>query len=613
MSQLATLREQLGSLRRRRQGIRLGTALVALVVALLWTLAVIFLLDWQLSMSRPQRLLAILFGAGVMIWAYLKYAQPFLGTRETELDVALMVERQQQIDSDLVAALQFESPEASKWGSTQLEGAVISYVSEFSRGCNLLEGFSAEQFVRRGLALILTLVVVIGAVLWQPRYAATFLNRLAMGSRHYPTRTSIDQLTVNGTVVASDGQIVRSGYGQPVEFAVQVSGEMPIDVRRIELTSVASGVSRPIELTSLKPKIRMSSAAESSAAESSAANSAASDPSILYFRAQLPELVDSLQFQVFAGDAWTDPAHLEVIPLPEIQPTLTPTPPAYARQSIATNDEPAGSRQLSVLEGSRVDLELECLNKRLTAATLIVDKKSYPLAARDSDGRRWALPAAGSPLARIDEATKYQIQVTDEDGLHLPHPMEGYIRIKIDRPPTITASVDVQYFLPNSGLPEIRYTVNDDYGISAIRALVEIQHDASQHDSTQHDSTQPDAAPPDAAPPDAGAVAVSAPQTLDVLPIAADKPLVPPKIPSTGIYHLPLSTLNLVKGDQVKVTLLATDYRGDQPGKTTKCEPLVLQITDESGIMAALGETDLRAAHQMDVLIQRQTQTGGLK
>ena len=165
----------------------------------------------------------------------------------------LMVERQQQIDSDLVAALQFESPEASKWGSSQLEGAVISYVAEFSRGCNLLEGFSAEQFVRRGVALIVTLLLVIGAVLWQPRYAATFLNRLAMGSQHYPTRTTIEELKVNGTMVANDGQSIRSGYGQPVEFAVRTAGEIPTDVRKIELTSVSSGVSRPIELTAVKP------------------------------------------------------------------------------------------------------------------------------------------------------------------------------------------------------------------------------------------------------------------------------------------------------------------------------------------------------------------------
>ena len=594
MSQLATLREQLGSLRRRRHVVRLGTALVALAVALLWTLAVIFVLDWQLSMSRPQRLVALVVGAGVLAWAYRKYARPMLGTHETELDVALMVERQQQIDSDLVAALQFESPEASQWGSSQLEGAVISYVAEFSRGCNLLEGFSAEQFVRRGVALIVTLLLVLGAVLVQPRYAAVFFDRLAMGSQHYPTRTTIDELKVNGAVVANDGQTVRSGYGQPIEFAVRVSGEIPTDVRKIELKSVSSGVSRPIELTIVKPAGAKSMSAAStntakgSSTETKSAETSAPVSGIALFRAQLPELVDSLEFQVFAGDAWTDPARLEVIPLPIIEPKLTPTPPAYASGAAVADDEPAGSRQLSVLEGSRVDLELACLNKRLTDATMIVDKKSYPLAARDSDGRHWALPAAGSPLARIDDAVKYQIQVTDEDGLHLPHPMEGYIRIKIDRPPTITAKVDAEFFVPDTNLPEVHYTASDDYGLSAIRATVEIQHEGST-------AAQPE------------------PQVLDVLSIPADKPLVRPRIPYSGVYRLPLSTLKLVKGDQVKLTLEATDYRGDQPGKTTKSDPLVLQITDVSGIMAALGETDARAAHQMDILIQRQTQTGGLK
>jgi hypothetical protein len=564
-----------------------------MAVALLWTLAVVFLLDWQLAMSRPQRLVALVIGAAVLVWAYRKYARPMLGIRETELDVALMVERRQQIDSDLVAALQFESPEASQWGSPHLENAVISYVAKFSRDYNLLEGFSAEQFVRRGAALIATLLLVIGAAIWQPRYAATFFNRLAMGSQHYPTRTTIDELRVNGTIVHG-GQTVRGGYGQPVEFAVRVSGEIPTDAGKIELTGISSGISRPIELTAVIPTSgsptsgAAPAAADPKAAGSFAADAPVANSGVVLFRARLPELVDSLQLQVFAGDAWTDPARLDVIALPVIEAKLTATPPDYARQSAAAGDEPAGSRQLSVLEGSRIDLEIECLNKRLTAAKLIVGEKSYPLAERDSDGRHWTLPPAGSPLARIADAVKYEIQVTDEDGLHLPSPMAGYIRIKIDRPPTITASVDVQYFLPNTGVPEIHFTANDDYGLSAIRAIVEIEHEGSTA-----------AAPP--------------PQVIDVLTIAADKPLLPPAIPYSGIYRLPLSALKLVKGDQIKLTLEATDYRGDQPGKSTKSDPLIMQITDQSGIMAALGETDLRAARQMDALIQRQTQAGGLK
>ena len=73
------------------------------------------------------------------------------------------------------------------------------------------------------------------------------------------------------------------------------------------------------------------------------------------------------------------------------------------------------------------------------------------------------------------------------------------------------------------------------------------------------------------------------------------------------MYHLArTSQFKLVKGDQLRVTLEAIDYRGDMPGKPTRSEPLLLNITDESGIMSALSETDLRAAHQMDLLIQRQ-------
>ena len=131
-----------------------------------------------------------------------------------------MVERQQQIDSDLVAALQFESPEARRWGSSQLEGAVIDYVAEFSRGWNLLEGFSAKQFVKRGTILAVTLAILVAAVLWQPRYAAIFFARLGLGHQHYPTRTMIEEVAINGAAIPiGTEKPIRTGYGEPVDFA----------------------------------------------------------------------------------------------------------------------------------------------------------------------------------------------------------------------------------------------------------------------------------------------------------------------------------------------------------------------------------------------------------
>ena len=73
-----------------------------------------------------------------------------------------------------------------------------------------------------------------------------------------------------------------------------------------------------------------------------------------------------------------------------------------------------------------------------------------------------------------------------------------------------------------------------------------------------------------------------------------------PSLPLTGTYRLPLEQYKLAKGDQVRLTVEAVDYRGDDPGKPTKSEPIVLQITDESGIMAALSETDRHAYAQMN-------------
>ena len=95
-----------------------------------------------------------------------------------------------------------------------------------------------------------------------------------------------------------------------------------------------------------------------------------------------PQLVDTLDFQIYLGDAWTDPSRLEVIPLPNVQPKLTVSPPAYARAvaSKAADEGTPGVRQLSVLEGSRVDLEIQCLNKPLVAATAHDRQASIPAA-----------------------------------------------------------------------------------------------------------------------------------------------------------------------------------------------------------------------------------------
>ncbi len=568
MTRLTTLRSRLADLRRRRQTVRWGTGYAALALAILSALAAAFLVDWTFELSKPARLLSLFACVGVVVWVARRFTLPYLGHHETDLDMALMVERQQKIDSDLVAALQFESQEAPRWGSVQLEHAVIDYVAEFGKGWNVFEGFSRQELVRRGAALTATVALLGLAVAFNPPYFAAFLNRFLLGSAHYPTHTSIDQILVNGKPIsASPGSdyVVKTAYGRPLRFDVRTSGELP-EGGRVDLETVGS---------SLKSTVDLARAKDASAGDGQAV-----------YQGQLPKLVDSLYFQIYLGDAWTDPVELRVIPLPVVDLRLTPTPPSYAKNAEDPDDSATGARQISVIEGSQVGFELHCTNKRLAEAELLIDGKSYPLAesAKSAEpGRLWSLNTAGTPLERVEKPTRYEVQVVDEDGLQLEVPIQGFIRIKADQRPRISADVVTRFVLP-TGSPVIEYRANDDFGIGKL--LIHLQ--SSRGESGQGDE-----------------------KTLEL--VRLKQPLLRDQLPWKGTYKLDLAQLGLTKGDQVKVTLEAVDYRGPAAGQSATSEPLVLQVTDESGILAAISESDERSARQLDAIIKRQLGIGESK
>ncbi|MGA1381366.1 MAG: hypothetical protein ACO30N_07425, partial [Schleiferiaceae bacterium] len=78
--------------------------------------------------------------------------RPWLTVRESDLDLALMVEREQGIDSDLVAALQFERP-GPVADSPAMRDAVVDYVAEFGRDWTVPAQVT-EAAIRRRLAVL---------------------------------------------------------------------------------------------------------------------------------------------------------------------------------------------------------------------------------------------------------------------------------------------------------------------------------------------------------------------------------------------------------------------------------------------------------------------------
>lgn len=582
MTKLSELRARLGDLRRRRQTVRWGTAYAALALAVLWTLSATFLADWLFSMSKPQRLLLLAVGAGVVVWAFRRYTKPWLGHKESELDIALLVERQQKIDSDLVAAIQFESPEAAKWGSSQLEGAVIDYVGEFGKGWNILEGFSKQDLVRRAGALTATVMLLGIAIAAFPGYATAFLNRMLLGSAHYPTRTQINLLLVNGQEVEPfplRSVIVQSPYGKPLTIEVHSAGELP-EQGRVDLQATSGGAKTSLDLVR--------------ASDKDAAVSALKPGEVVYI-ANLPKLVDSVAYELFLGDAWTDPQDIRLIELPKIDTHLDPTPPPYAHNVELPPEAAPGLRQISVIEGSSVGLQVTCHNKALTKATLVVEGAAYPLeeAAKDggkANGRLWVLTAKDTPLARVAKPLHYEIQVLDEDGMQLESPVQGFIRIKADQRPRISADVVTRHVLPTAS-PLIEYRASDDYGIAKLLVHLQVTHGEGSSAENKPEEF--------------------APREIKPLP----NPILRDQLPAGGIgsYALDLSSLKVAKGDTVRVTLEVVDYRGPVEGLSASSEPLVLQVTDESGVLAAISESDERSARQLDAIIKRQLGIGESK
>lgn len=659
MTRLNTLHRHLAALRRSRVLGRWATAYSAVITAAFWLLLAVFAVDVAFRMDVPQRLLVMALAAAGLVWSFRRYAVPELGVREDEIELALLVEKKHQINSDLVAAIQFEQPQAVTWGSRQLEERVIESVSDLARRLDVFEGLAQPKPRRRTAALVGTLAVAAAVAVSFPGHTRAFLQRLCLASVHYPSDTVIQRIAINHRTVldvqrqGAKPLDARFAEGYPLDFWVTCSGVLP-DSGKAQLMS-AGDRKRPIELERMSAEARRERLQQAATgmrkglaakdidlagswaremallarvdapAAADAIEAAAGDPakleetadqldqllkawpgqadSIAVYAGQLPRLVAPLTYQVYVGDGWTDPAQVAMIPLPVVESQLTPVPPAYAKAANAKPAEPA-ARQISVLEGSEVKVAIECTNrKKLRSAWLTVltptAPRRYDLKAVDDGRLRWSLDAVDSPFYRVQEPLRFEIQVTDEDDLHMETPIRGYVRIKPDRPPVCAAAVVHKVVLPTAK-PKIEYRVNDDYGVAKVLLHVAVEREQRSGEATGDDANLET-------------------QTLSLLPNA--EPVLSGRLPVDDRYVLDLAALRierggqlqpakLVKGDRLKLTLEAFDYRGDLPGESYQCDPLVLEISDEAGVLAAISEADEKSEKRLTDIIKQQLGIG---
>jgi len=570
---LDRLRGELHRLRNARRLIRQATGAGLLLMAAVGILLSAFLADWRLDMSRAQRVVLLGLVAAALVWAFRRLTRPWLEQHEDLVDLALLVEQRQRIDSDLVSALQFEQPAAREWGSEQLEQAVVTQVAARYDGIDVFEGLKPREFPRRMATFAGVAGLAVVACLVFRGHSAAFFQRMLLADVQYPTRTRIQVVEVNGLDVQealAARRSIPSPVSHPVRFTVTAGGELPLSgagVVRVE--TLDGSVATDVVLQRQEKPAGQGDAGD--------AGSAAR------FAGELPRLMGSVSFRVLLGDARTPAVTIEAIPLPVVELHVKVTPPDYAAgmEESGQNDAARTQRQLAVLEGSRVDLRIESLNKPLEKVRLWLDDDEYRMVPVDDQHRAWTINPEGTPLASVTRSLRYRVEVTDQQKLPLESPIHGSIRLKTDQAPRVTATVRTRRVVPTA-MPPVTWSASDDYGLFRVSAQVQVARASGETDEVELDVVAP-------------AVAGSVPVTLG------------------GTWPLDLSGLKLTKGDALKLTLIAYDFRGDGEPRRSFSEPIQIQVTDRQGILAGLLETDEESAKQLDAIIRRELGIGETK
>ncbi len=653
MASLNELHRRLAQLRRRRWLLRGGAALCLLLLVVLWSMALLFILDWGLRLSTSARV-AILAISSVAWAVFAAFAiGAWFSRRESEAELALFVERNQTIDSDLVAALEFEQlgdhATSARFGSPRLRQAVVGRADRLSRQVDVFRGLNYRPLaIRAGmLAGSMLSLGLLALLFWT--YASTFFERLLLAETPYPTRTRIVRLAINGQEFPPNakGLVVRCPEGHPVELAVECTGDVP-GSGRVELWELA-GTARSEE-----PLLATT----------------ASDDSNLELRATIPRLLRNVGFKLHLGDAWTNPVELHVVSLPRVQVTLHTRPPEYLQGIVPASDGEPGALQVSVVDGSRVIVRLQSSKPlapeggavltvggtsfafRRIASEALGNGSSQLSASRDDAAKFseiWELDDDASPLAAVTDTLAFEIQVTDVDGLQLPSPLPGYVRRQADRGPKATLQVTTRSVLPDAQ-PSVLFGALDDFGLAELQLEVLRQQADGKHQLLQSYQLPLGAHPTRLEP-----LLFTAPAELATmldraeLPAEMKESLARTDFPDDvelsisvirpgevwnlqgreapwhfaikrdkqrGVlqvfrqFVLDLAPLQLEKGQELLLQVRAVDYRGEQQGDAAVSEPVALTVAGEAGVLADISEPDTRSLESLNRIIQRQLGIG---
>jgi hypothetical protein len=396
--------------RREREIVAMAGAAKVLIALCLFT-AVFFLLDWILGFPAVARALLLLGGLGAAGWIARTELVVPLRRRRDEITTALKIEKKfPELRDRLISVVQLAD------GAGGVSPELLARLESETAGMTAPLNFSEIidwRFFRRLLLACGALVaagILCGVVF--PQYVSATFRRMFFGDVRYPSLTRI----------ALDEPPTRIIRGANWDVSVTLAGKIPSSVilkmRDLAVEGGRAAGSR-WSVVPLKPRLGYT------------------------YGVMLEKVQQSFEFQIFAGDAWTDARAVRVlVPVAVFDPLVDLRPPAYSGLKPVTNVPLTGLR---VLDGSVVTVKIPTTKAVVDGRLHVEGGAAFPLHPMTNAPGAWAtFTLTGSPatapdiLAASNGAASFTIRVKDADDLENQEPLALYtLRVQPDQPPTV--------------------------------------------------------------------------------------------------------------------------------------------------------------------------------
>lgn len=423
-----------------RRRIRTAYLLHGLGSTLLWLVAVaLFLFGADYFLVLPPAVRLVLLGAGLALVAAAVWRRVLfpLSVRITDDDVALCVEQAHPgLQEKVISAVQLSrrtDPDSLRIHSGAMVEATAREAVEAMREVRLgpvVRSGGALRTFATGLVLLAGLVTV---GLLHEDLASIWMQRALGSGRPWPQRTGLE-------VIEPGSRHVRVARGENFVVKVRVTRDVPSRVRLLFtfLEDDEEGEADCVQLD---------------------------ENTFQYF---LPNVIQDFRFQVTAGDATSEPYHVEVLVPPRIEGVrVRLEPPAYTQLPAPPPGEwSQRTGNVKAPVGTRVRFEAD-LSPGVASAELRFSKEGLAAVPLDLAGRTasgaFAVAANGS----------YAVHLEGSNGLSNRMPSRYSLRAVPDQAPFLKLSWPRynEQVTPQASLP-VRGLLRDDYGLARARLLL---------------------------------------------------------------------------------------------------------------------------------------------